>query len=90
MGETDFARGMSMSTIMILPKTVIMKHLKSNDFDFFVLGNKATSSLEYEFIGSPGVKLLPEGIASYLQCVKLFLSDEVISNIVKYTKTKLT
>ena len=67
-----------------------MKHLKSTDFDFFVLGNKATSSLEYEFIGSPGVKLLPEGIASYLQCVKLFLSDEVISNIVKYTKTKLT
>ena len=42
---------------------------------------------QFQFIGTPGVKVKPANITSYLEYLKLFLLDNVISNIVECTNS---
>ena len=55
--------------------------------DLFEWNDTPRSLRQHQFLGTPGVKIRPEDITSHLECLMLFLSDNVISNIVEYTNS---
>ena len=59
----------------------------NDDADLFVWNDTSRPLRQFQFIGTPGVKVQPDDITSHLECLKLFLSDNVISNIVRYTNS---
>ena len=59
----------------------------NNNVDSFEWNDTPRPLRQFQFIGTPVVKVEPADITSHLECLKLFLSDNVISNIVEYTNS---
>ena len=55
---------------------------KEDNIDLFEWNDTPRPLRQSQFIGTPGVKREPADITSHLECLKLFLSDNVILNIV--------
>ena len=70
------------------PQSSYVPNIPSYDnVDIFTWTNNSRPFQEFEFIGLPGVKVVPRDHICPLSIVKTFLTDEVISNIVLYTNT---
>ena len=59
----------------------------NNNVDSFEWNDTHRPLRQFQFIGTPVVKVEPADITSHLECLKLFLSDNVLSNIVEYTNS---
>ena len=59
----------------------------NNNVDSFEWDDTPRPLYQFQFIGTPSVKVEPADIISRLESLKLLLSDNVISSIVEYTNS---
>ena len=59
----------------------------SDNIDLFECNDTPRPFHQFQFIGTTDVKVEPADITSHLECLKLFLSDNVASSIVEYTNS---
>ena len=77
-----------LSSSSVPPQASYIPNIPSyGDADVFSWNNISRPFREFQFTGTPGVKVVPNDNTCPLSVLKTFLTDRVISNIVLYTNT---